>query len=104
MRRCGARVASVIYHGTLETEVWLHVPVVPTSRVIPFFRLGETASEFTNVTGADQVVHGEVIAWRHRPIIAGDMSAPDQPPRIPAPEPLNLGIAVAATVPGVQRL
>ena len=81
----------------------LHAAVVLASRVIPFFRPGETASEFANVTGADQAVHGGVIAWRHRPVIAGGVAAPDPPPRIPPPEPLKLGIVVAATVPGVHR-
>jgi hypothetical protein len=28
-------------------------PAVLASRVVPFFGLGETASKFTNVTGAD---------------------------------------------------
>src|SRR5215510_14971021 len=65
-------------------------------------RLGETASEFTDVAGADQVARGGMIAWRHRPVIAGGMAAPDPPPRILTTEPLKVGLLVAATVAGAH--
>jgi hypothetical protein len=73
------------------------------SQVIPLVRLGQTATEFTHVTGVDQVVRGGVIAWRHRPVITGGAAAPDPPPRILAPEPLKAGVVVAAAVAGVHR-
>ena len=43
-----------------------------------------------------------MIAWRHRPVIAGGMAAPDPPPRILTTEPLKVGLLVAATVAGAH--
>ena len=62
------------------------------SEVIPALCLAEAAGEFTDVAGADQVAHGGVTAWRHCPVIAGCVAAPDPPLRVLALEPVKFGI------------
>ncbi len=59
-------------------------------------RLGEVAGEFTDVTGADQLTHGRVTGRRQCPVIACRTATPDPPLRVPAPEPLELGILAGA--------
>lgn len=70
---------------------------------MPFFCPGEAAGEFLDVAGADQLAGGGVIAGRQRPVIAGCPAAPDPPPRVHQPEPLELGIRVIRAVAGVHR-
>jgi len=65
------------------------------SRVVLLFRPGEAAGEFTDVAGADQLTRMWVTERRQRPVIACCVAAPDEPLRVPAPEPLELSIPVA---------
>lgn len=57
-------------------------------------RLGEAASEFTDVASGDQIACGRVAGWRQCPVLAGCPAAPDPPPRVPAPELVELRILV----------
>ncbi len=72
------------------------------SQAMPFLRMGEAASEFTDIASADQLARGGVTAWRHCPVIAGRAAAPDSPPRVLAPEPLKLSILVVSALAGVH--
>jgi len=69
---------------------------------MPPLRLGEEAGEFTDVASADQVVHGGVITWRQRPVVAGRGATPDPPPRVAAPELVKFGILGIPAVAGVH--
>ncbi len=69
---------------------------------MPSLRLGETVGDFADVTGADQFVRHGVMAWRHGPVVAGCVAAPDPPLRVLAPEPLKFGILVVPAVVGVH--
>jgi len=70
---------------------------------MPSLRLGEAAGEFTDVTGADQLTHMRVPGRRQGPVIACCAATPDPPLRVPAPEPLELGIPVVPAVTGGHR-
>jgi hypothetical protein len=70
------------------------------SWAMPCFGLGEAAGEFADVAGADQLARGGVAGWRHCPVIAGGAAAPEPPPRVPAPEPVKLGILVVSARAG----
>jgi hypothetical protein len=72
------------------------------SCVMPSLRLGEAAGEFSDVPGADQLAHSGVITWRHCPVIAGRLAAPDPPPRVLAPEPVKFGIQAPPAWAGVH--
>jgi len=72
------------------------------SSVMPSLRLGEVAGEFSDVPGADQLTHSGVITWRHCPVIAGRLAAPDPPSRVLAPEPVKFGIQGPPAWPGVH--
>jgi hypothetical protein len=61
---------------------------------MPSFRLGDALGEFADLASADQLALEGVTAWRHGPVIASGVTAPDPPLRVPAPEPLKLGILV----------
>ena len=67
---------------------------------MPSFRLGDALGEFADAASADQLALEGVTAWRHGPVISGGVTAPDPPLRVPAPEPLELGILVAAGAGG----
>lgn len=69
---------------------------------MPSLRLGEAAGEFSDVPGADQLAHSGVTTWRHCPVIAGRLAAPDPPPRVSAPEPVKFGIQAPPAWPGVH--
>ena len=56
---------------------------------MPAFGLGEAPGEFIEIAGADQLAMGGVIAWRQCPVAAGGVAAPDPPPRVLAPEPVE---------------
>jgi hypothetical protein len=75
----------------------------PGSPVTPSVRLGEAAGELVEVTGADQLVHGGVIAWRQRPVVAGCVAAPDPPLRVLLPEPVKSGSWLAPLRPAARR-
>src|SRR5215470_4912358 len=62
--------------------------------------LGEATGKFIEVAGADQAALGGVIAWRHGPVGAGRVAAPDPPPRVPAPEPVKPVAPVARAPAG----
>src|SRR5690348_11659957 len=64
------------------------------SSAMPSLRLGDALGEVADIAGADQLAHGGVIAWRHRPVSSGGAAAPDPPLRVPAFEPLQLGVLV----------
>jgi hypothetical protein len=72
------------------------------SCVMPSLRLGEAAGEFSDVPGADQLAHSGVITWRHCPVIAGRLAAPDPPPRVLVPEPVKFGIQAPPAWAGVH--
>jgi hypothetical protein len=67
---------------------------------MPSFRLGDALGEFADVASADQLALEGVTPWRHGPVISGGVTAPDPPLRVPAPEPLELGILVTAAGAG----
>src|SRR5258707_8349826 len=67
---------------------------------MPSFRLGDALGEFADVASADQLAVAGVTAWRQGPVISGGVTAPDPPLRVPAPEPLELGILVVAVGAG----
>ena len=69
---------------------------------MPSLRLGEAAGQFSDVPGADQLAHSGMTTWRHRPVIASRLAAPDPPPRVLAPEPVKLGIQAPPAWPGVH--
>jgi hypothetical protein len=69
---------------------------------MPPLRLGEEAGEFTDVASADQVVHGGVVTWRQRPVVAGRGATPDPPPRVAAPELVKFGIPGIPAAAGVH--
>lgn len=69
---------------------------------MPSLRLGEAASEFTDVTSTDQFARAGVTAWRHCPVIAGCATAPDPPLRVVPPELLKLGILIVPASVGVH--
>lgn len=69
---------------------------------MPSLRLGEAAGQFSDVPGADQLAHSGVTTWRHRPVIASRLAAPDPPPRVLAPEPVKFGIQAPPAWPGVH--
>lgn len=63
--------------------------------------LGEALGEFMQVVGGDQLPLGGVIAWWHGPVVSGDLAAPDPPPRVLAPQPVqSAGRAVSAVAGG----
>lgn len=66
-----------------------------SSHGILLFGLREALREFTDVTGGDQLMHTGVTARRQCPVIACCAATPNQPLRVPAPEPLELSILVA---------
>ncbi len=69
---------------------------------MPSFRLGDALGEFADVASADQLALEGVTAWRHGPVISGGVTAPDPPLRVPAPEPLELGILSSPLGPAVM--
>jgi hypothetical protein len=69
---------------------------------MPSLRLGEAAGQFSDVPGADQLARSGVTTWRHRPVIASRLAAPDPPPRVLAPEPVKFGIQAPPAWPGVH--
>ena len=63
--------------------------------------LGEAPGEFTQVAGGDQPSLGGVIAWRQCPVVPGSLAAPDPPPRVLAPQPVQpTGLVVPAVAGG----
>lgn len=74
-----------------------------SSPVIPLFGVGETAGEFPDVTSADEPVHGGVTGRRHRPVIPRYLAAPDPPPPILAPQPLQPRILIVPVLAGGHR-
>jgi hypothetical protein len=86
--------------GLADPFTWL--PCGLNSCVMPSLRLGEAAGQFSDVPGADQLAHSGVTTWRHRPVIASRLAAPDPPPRVLAPEPVKLGIQAPPAWPGVH--
>jgi len=67
------------------------------------FGLGEALGEFIQVTGGDQLPLGGVIAWRHCPVVPGGLAAPDPPPRVLAPQPVQAAGPVVPTTAGGHR-
>src|SRR5438045_3686144 len=61
---------------------------------MPTFGLGEAPGEFIEIAGADQLAMGGVIAWWQCPVAAGGVAAPDPPPRVLAPEPVEPAVPV----------
>jgi hypothetical protein len=55
-------------------------------------------------TGRGRRPRGGVTAWRQGPVIAGCAAAPYPPPRVLAPEPLNLGILAVPASAGGHRV
>jgi hypothetical protein len=74
---------------------WFVASAALSSQVMLPLGLGEAAGEVTDITGADQFAHGRMTGRRQCPVIACRAATPDPPLRVPAPEPLELGILVA---------
>jgi hypothetical protein len=74
---------------------------VQGSYVMSPFGLGEALGEFIEAAGAGQRALGGVIGWRQRPVAAGGVAAPDPPPRVLAPQPVQpTGLVVPAVAGG----
>src|SRR5215831_7534116 len=65
--------------------------------------LGEALGEFIQVAGGDQLSLGGVIAWRQCPVVPGGLAAPDPPPRVLAPQPVQSTGWVVPAVAGGHR-
>jgi hypothetical protein len=65
--------------------------------------LGEALGEFIQVAGGDQPSLGGVIAWRQRPVVPRGLAAPDPPPRVLAPQPLQSTGPVVPAAAGCHR-
>ena len=65
--------------------------------------LGEAPGKFIQVAGGDQFPLGGVIAWRQCPVVPGGLAAPDPPPRVLAPQLVQLAGPVVPTAAGGHR-
>jgi len=65
--------------------------------------LGEALGEFIQVAGGDQPPLGGVIARRQCPVVPGGLAAPDPPPRVLAPQPVQSTGRVVPAVAGGHR-